>query len=104
MVLMLRTAALQVAQEPDVWTDGSRIEDRLSTVSSSGAGFSSGHSSRFWAGRTWGHVDDDDQGNQTVACCRGYCSVPGLLQTVQRAELWRVYSCLAGFLWCSLRC
>ena len=84
------TAALQVARDPDVWTDGSRIEDRLSTVSSSVAGFSSGHSSRFWAGCSWGHVDDDDQGNQTVARCRGYCSVPGPLQSVQRAELWGV--------------
>ena len=83
-------AALQVAQEPDVWTDGSRIEDRLSTVSSSGAGFSTGHSSRFWAGCTWEHVDSDVQGNLAVASCRGYCSVPGPLQTVQRAELWGV--------------
>ena len=58
------SAALQAAVEPD----GSRVEDRLSTVSSSGAGFSSGHSSRCWAGRSWGHVDDGDQGNQTVAC------------------------------------
>ena len=84
------SAALQVAREPDVWTDGSRVEDRLSTVSSSGAGFSSGHSDRFWAGRTWGHVDNGDQGNRAVASCRGYCSVPGPLQTVQRAELWGV--------------
>ena len=84
------SAALQVAVEPDVWTDGSRIEDRLSTVSSSGAGFSSGLSGRFWAGRTWGHVDSDDQGNRAVASCRGYCSVPGPLQTVQRAEFWGV--------------
>ena len=83
-------AALQVAQEPDVWTDGSRTEDRLSTVSSSGAGFSTGLSSRFWAGCTWGHVDSDVQGNLAVASCRGYCSVPGPLQTVQRAELWGV--------------
>ena len=72
------------------WTDGSRVEDPLSSVSSSGAGFSSGHSSCFWYGRTWGHVDCDDQGNQAVASCRGYCSVPGPLQTVQRAELWGV--------------
>ena len=63
---------------------------RLSTVSSSGAGFSSGHSDRFWAGCAWGHVDSDDQGNRAVASCRGYCSVPGPLQTVQRAELWGV--------------
>ena len=44
----------------------------------------------FWAGRSWGQVDDDDQGDQSVACCRGYCSVPGPLQSVQRAELWGV--------------
>ena len=56
------SAALQVAVEPDVWTDGSRVEDRLSTVSSSGAGFSSSHSDRIWAGCAWGHVDSDDRG------------------------------------------
>ena len=84
------SAALQVAVEPDVWTDGSRIEDRLSTVSSSGAWFFSGHSDRFWAGCAWGHVDSDDQGDWAVASCRGYCSVPGPLQTVQRAEFWGV--------------
>ena len=84
------SAALQVAREPDVWTDGSRVEDKLSTVCSSGAGFSSGHTGRFWADRSWGHVDFDDQGNQAVASCRGYCSVPGPLQSVQRAELWGV--------------
>ena len=83
-------AALQVAQEPDVWTDGSRTEDRLSTVSSSGAGFSTGLSNRFWAECTWGHVDSDVQGDLAVASCRGYCSVPGPLQSVQRAELWGV--------------
>ena len=83
-------AALQVAQEPDVWTDGSRAEDRVSAVSSSGAGFSTGLSSRFWAGCTWGHIDTNVQGALAVASCRGYCSVPGPSQSVQRAELWGV--------------
>ena len=32
----------------------------------------------------------DVQENLAVASCRGYCSVPGPLQTVQRAELWGV--------------
>ena len=59
------SAALHVAGEPDVWTDGSRIEDKVSTVSSSGAGFSSGHSGRFWAERSWGHIDNDDQGDRS---------------------------------------
>ena len=84
LVLMLRFAALQVAQEPDVWTDGSRTEDKLSSVSSSGAGFSTGLSSRFWAECSWVHVDSDVQGDLAVASCRGSCSVPGPLQSVQR--------------------
>ena len=84
------SAALHVAGEPDVWTDGSLIDDKVSAVSSSGAGFSSGRSGRFWDGRSWGHFDDDVQGDGTVASCRGYCSVPGPLQSVQRAELWGV--------------
>ena len=84
------SAAFHVAGEPDVWTDGSLVEDKVSTVSSSGAGFSSGHAGRFWAERSWGHIDDNVQGDRTVASCRGFCSVPGPLQTVQRAELWGV--------------
>ena len=100
----VESAALQVAVEPDVWTDGSRIEDRLSTVSSSGAGFSSGHSGRFWAGRTWVHVDSDDQGNRAVASCRGYCSVPGPFADCSEGRVLGCHSCLAGFLWCSRRC
>ena len=51
------SAALHVAREPDVWTDGSMVEDKVSTVSSSGAGFSSGHAGRFWAERSWWHID-----------------------------------------------
>ena len=74
------SAALHVAREPDVWTDGSMVEDKVSGSSSAGAGFSTGHSGRLWAERSWGHV----------ASCRGYCSVPGPLQSVQRAELWGV--------------
>ena len=43
----------------------------------------------FGGGCRWGHVDgvhpDLDR-----ACCRGFSSVPGPLQTVQRAEMWGV--------------
>ena len=35
----------------------------------------------------------DDRVEQS---CRGFCSVPGPLQSVQRAELWGGYSCSAG--------
>ena len=39
----------------------------------------------------WGHWDDDDvHDGSVVSACRGFLSVPGPLQTVQRAELWGV--------------
>ena len=71
----------------DVWTDGSLVLDHLTGVSSSGWGFFAHQAERFWDGRRWGHVDgilpDLDR-----ASCGGFCSVPGPLQYVQRAEMW----------------
>ena len=59
------SAALHVAGEPDVWTVGSMVGDEVSAVSSSGAGFSTGRAGRFWAERSWGHIDDSRRWN----CC-----------------------------------
>ena len=84
------SAAQGVAREPDVWTDGSMVEDKVSGASSAGAGFSTGRVDRFWAERSWGHIDDGLHENRTVSSCRGYCSVLCPLQSVQRAELWGV--------------
>ena len=36
-----------------------------------------------------GHVDGI-RNDPDLACCRGFCSVPGPLQSVQRAEMWGV--------------
>ena len=60
-------------------------------------------SEHCWRGRRWGHVDGISV-DPDVASCRGFCSVPGPLQSVQRAEMWgshlgfAVLSC--GSLWC----
>ena len=43
-----------------------------------------------WAGRRWGNLDDDVGEGRADRSCRGYCSVPGPLQSVQRPELWGV--------------
>ena len=78
-----------LTDHPDVWTDGSLVLDRLTGVSSSGSGFFAHQAERFWRGCRWGHVDgvypDLDR-----AYCRGFSSVPGPLQSVQRAEMWGV--------------
>ena len=47
------------------------------------------HSERSWSDRRRCHVDGVHVGLD-LACCRGFCSVPGPLQTVQRAEKWSV--------------
>ena len=82
-------AAASLTDHPDVWTDGCLVLDRLTGVSSSGSGFFAHQAERFWRGCRWGHVDgvypDLDR-----ACCRGFSSVPGPLQSVQRAEMWGV--------------
>ena len=69
---------------PNVWSDGSLVLDLVTGVSSSGAGFFA-----YWCDRRRGHVDHfRPEGD--VQSCRGFCSVPGLVQSVQRAEMWGV--------------
>ena len=81
-------AARRVAEEPDVWTDGSLVDDRMLGASSAGAGCFTYRVSRLGANWKWGHLDGDVRDNSVASACRGFCSVPGPLQTVQRAELW----------------
>ena len=56
-------------------------------VSAAGAGLFAHQSEHCWKDRRWGHVDRV-QLDRVPQSCRGFVSVPGLLQTVQRAELW----------------
>ena len=46
-------------------------------------------SENCWSDRRWGHVDHVRPEGE-VRSCRGFCSVPGPLQSVQRAEMWSV--------------
>ena len=82
-------AVSSVPDHPTVWTDGSLVLDRVAGVSSSGAGFFAHQSEHFWRGRRWCHVDDV-RIDPVVTSCMGFCSVPGPLQSVQRAEMWGV--------------
>ena len=83
-------AARRVPDEPDVWTDGSLVDDKVSGVSSAGAGCFTFRVRRLWANWKWGHWDDDVGDGSVVSACRGFCSGPRPTQTVQRAELWGV--------------
>ena len=82
-------AASRVPDAPEVWTNGSLVLDQVTGVSSSGAGFFAHQSEDFWGGRRWGQVDRVRPEGE-VQSCRGFCSVPGPLQSVQRAEMWGI--------------
>ena len=73
----------------NVWTDGSLHLDQVTGVSSSGAGFFAHQSDSCWRGRRWGHVDGI-RADHDASFCRGFFSIPGPLQSVQRAEMWEV--------------
>ena len=69
--------------------DVSLVEDKVSGASSAGAGCFTFRGSRLWAGWRW-HLDEDVGEDAVVSACRGFCSVPGPLQSIQRAEFWCV--------------
>ena len=78
-----------VPDHTNVWTDGSLVLDKVADVSSSGAGFFADHAASFWDLRSWEQVDLLRPVGDSPSC-RGFCSVPGPLQSVQRAEMWGV--------------
>ena len=83
---------MAVSSLPDhsnVWSDGSLVLAKVTGVSSSGAGFFAHQSVNLWDDRRWCHVDHV-RSEGDVPSCRGFCSVPGSLQSVQRAEMWGV--------------
>ena len=84
----------------DVWTDGSLVQDQVTCVSSSSAGFYAQQSDDYWGRRRWGHVDRVRPGGELLSC-RGFCSVPGPLLSVQRAEMWGVVLALQSSSCCS---
>ena len=75
---------------PNVWTDGSLVLDKVSGASSAGSGMYTHVSGSAWRYRRWEHLDEIGSARGVVDSYRRFCSVPGPLQTVQRTEMWWV--------------
>ena len=89
-------AASLMPDHRNVWTDGNLVLDQVTGISSSGAGFFAYQSENCWSGRRWMHVDQVRSVGD-LSSCKGFCSVPGPLQSVQRAEMWSVILALQSF-------
>ena len=98
-------AASFVPDHPNVWSDGSLVLDQVTGVSSSGAGvFFERQGGDCWGNRRCGVMLIVSRSVGAVQSCRGFWSVPGPLQSVQRAEMWGVVLCSAVFWSCSSWC
>ena len=87
------SAADGVPPSPDVWTDGSLVRDEVSGSAWAGAGVYARLHADNWRYRRWGHFDDLGLTPDGLSSsCLGFSSLPGSLQTVQRAEFWVWFS------------
>ena len=91
-MLIRDAAADRKPAHPDVWTDGSLVRGEVSGGASvAGSGVDALLHVDTWRHKRWGHVDDlGTTSDGSAVSCRGVSSLPGPLQTVQRAEFWGV--------------
>ena len=76
---------MENAEHPNVWTDGSR-EDFSSIGGFEVAGVYLPASELAFEGLVWGMAEE--HGDARLERCRAFLPVPGVMQTVQRAEFW----------------
>ena len=88
-------------KRPEAWSDGSLVLDSVTGISAAGAGSIAHQSEHCWSDRRWGHFERIAL-DRVPYSCRVFVSVPGPLQTVQRAELrgsFLLFSLLMPFMW-----
>ena len=93
--------ALEMPEHPDVWTDGGREDfSSIGVFEVAGAGVYLPASELAFDGLIWGAAEE--YGDARLQRCRAFLPVPGVLQTVQRAEFWGAIVALQGYWPCHL--
>ena len=89
-----------MVDHPDIWTDGSRVDFPTGgfEVACSGVFFRAPEATMLEA--VWGTTEE--YGEDLDDKCRVLMSVPGTLQSVQRAEFWRAILALQSYYPCHL--
>ena len=93
--------ALEMPEHPNVWTDGSREDfSSVGGFEVAGAGVYLPASELAFDGSVWGTVEE--YGDARLERCRAFLPVPGVLQSVQRAEFWGAIAALQAYWPCHL--
>ena len=93
--------ALEMPDDPNIWTDGSREDfSSLGGLEVAGAGVYLPATEIAFDNSVWGTVEE--YGNARLERCRAFLPVPGVLQTVQRAEFWGALLAMQAYWPCHL--
>ena len=93
--------ALEVPERPNIWTDGSREDfSSIGGFEVAGAGVYLPAAEVAFDHSVWGTVEE--YGDARLERCRAFLLVPGVLQTVQRAEFWGAIVVLQAYWPCPL--
>ena len=88
--------ALEMPEYPNIWTDGSREDfSSIGGFEVAGAGVYLPASELAFDGSIWGTAEE--YGDARLERCRAFQPVPGVLQTVQRAEFWGAILALQAY-------
>ena len=94
--------ALEMPEHPNIWTDGRREDfTPVGGFEVAGAGVYLPSSEVAFDYSVWRTAKE--YGDARVERCRAFLPVPGVMQTVQRAEFLGCFCCFAGVLALSLR-
>ena len=98
---MLLIFALEMTEHPDIWTDGCREDfSSFGSFEVAGAGVFLPASELAFDGLVWGTAEE--YGDARLERCRAFLPVPGVMQTVQRAEFWGAIVALQAYWPCHL--
>ena len=93
--------ALDMLEHPTVWTDGSREDfSSIGGFEVAGAGVYLPASEVAFEGSVWKTAEE--HGDARLERCRASLPVPGVMQTVQRAEFWGAIIALQVYWPCHL--
>ena len=93
--------ASEMSEYPNVWTDGSREDfSSIGGFEVAGAGVYLPASENAFDNYVWSTVEE--YGDARLERCRAFLPVPGVLQTVQRAEFWGAIVALQAYWPCHL--